>query len=183
MLLSIVSSCNLGLSFHSHFLSCILIVVKWSKRLRSLCGGPCGTWCPREVKKDSISLHDHLRQGNGWKRPVLSGLLNGDIHSSELVKQIVMFIALIFTLWFASSSPLSLILLLVIDFISIWVGSQNNSAFDWPTPTRRTLLPYYDWLYTHSNTNSRVKFVFKFVNFRFHLFTPSLGYFQLWQWK
>jgi hypothetical protein len=109
-------------------------------------------WCPREVKENSTDLCGRLREERGWKRHILSGLLNRDLCSSEqnLGKQITMFIALIFTLWFGSSSPLSLVLFLVFDFISNWVGSQSNFAIDQATLGRRTLLPHSDWFYTRS---------------------------------
>jgi hypothetical protein len=129
---SVESSCDLDLRFHfslsppfsllsskeKDFVLCVEVLV-----------GLCAPVKWRKTQLVSMTIWER----KGWKTPVLSGLLNGDVRSSKqnLRKQIVMFIALIFTLRFGSSSPLSLILLLVIDFISIWVGSQSNFAIDW----------------------------------------------------
>jgi hypothetical protein len=72
------------------------------------------------VKENSTGLLDRLRVRKGWKRSVLSGLLNGDIRSSEwnLEKQIVMFFAFdhLLMIWFFISP---LVFLLAIDPISI----------------------------------------------------------------
>jgi hypothetical protein len=102
--------------FHSHFLShshysCKVkqetLFFVW-RSLRDL----VSLWS----EGNSIGLRDRLREENGWKRLILSGLHNGDVRSLErnLGKQIVVFFVLIFTLQFGSSSPLSLVLLLVI---------------------------------------------------------------------
>jgi hypothetical protein len=44
-----------------------------------LCGDPCGVLVTRVIeKKHSTSLSDRLREGKGWNRPDLCGLLNGE---------------------------------------------------------------------------------------------------------
>jgi hypothetical protein len=95
----------------------ILSIVKRGKRLRSLCGDPCQTWCLCDSEKNSSSLHDHVREGKSWKRPVLCGLLNRDINSSELncEKQVArVFVSIIIFVICFFPLP-SLVLLLAID--------------------------------------------------------------------
>jgi hypothetical protein len=61
------------LSSHSKLLKCFL------KQARDtyLCGDPCGVLVTRVIKKKhSIGLSDRLREGKGWNRPNLCGLLN-----------------------------------------------------------------------------------------------------------
>jgi hypothetical protein len=62
--------------FLSHsFLKCF---VKVSKRHR-VCGGPCGVLVTREIKGRLIqSKWPFEREGKGWNRPGLCGLLNRD---------------------------------------------------------------------------------------------------------
>jgi hypothetical protein len=44
-----------------------------------LCGDPCGVLVTRAIKKKhSTDLCGRLREGKGWNRPGLCGLLNGD---------------------------------------------------------------------------------------------------------
>jgi AAA+ ATPase superfamily predicted ATPase len=44
-----------------------------------LCGDPYGVLVTRVIKKKhSTGLSDRLRDGKGWNRPCLCGLLNGD---------------------------------------------------------------------------------------------------------
>jgi hypothetical protein len=44
-----------------------------------LCGDPCGVLVTRVIKKKhSIGLSDRLREGKGWNRSSLCGLLNGE---------------------------------------------------------------------------------------------------------
>jgi hypothetical protein len=60
-------------SSHSKLLKCFL------KQARDtyLCGDPCGVLVTRVIKKKhSIGLSDRLREGKGWNRPNLCGLLN-----------------------------------------------------------------------------------------------------------
>jgi hypothetical protein len=43
------------------------------------CGDPCGVLVTRVIKKKhSTGLSDRLREGKGWNRPDLCGLLNGE---------------------------------------------------------------------------------------------------------
>jgi hypothetical protein len=42
-----------------------------------VCGDPCGVLVTRVIKKKlSTGLSDRLREGKGWNRPDLCGLLN-----------------------------------------------------------------------------------------------------------
>jgi hypothetical protein len=62
-------------SSHSKFLKCVV------KQARDtyLCGDPCGVLVTRLIKKKhSTGLSDRLREGKGWNRPDLCGLLNGE---------------------------------------------------------------------------------------------------------
>jgi hypothetical protein len=44
-----------------------------------LCGDPCGVLVTRVIKKKHLTgLSDRLGKGNGWNRPGLCVLLNGD---------------------------------------------------------------------------------------------------------
>jgi hypothetical protein len=44
-----------------------------------VCGGPCGVLVILEIKKKhSTSIRDRFREGKGWKRLSLRGLLNGE---------------------------------------------------------------------------------------------------------
>jgi hypothetical protein len=44
-----------------------------------LCGDPSGVLVTQVIKKKhSTGLSDRLREGKGWNRPGLCGLLNGD---------------------------------------------------------------------------------------------------------
>jgi hypothetical protein len=44
-----------------------------------VCGDPCGVLVAQVIKeKHSTGLCDRLREGKGWNRPGLCGLLNGD---------------------------------------------------------------------------------------------------------
>jgi hypothetical protein len=44
-----------------------------------VCGDPCGVLVTQVIKeKHSTGLCDQLREGKGWNRPGLCGLLNGD---------------------------------------------------------------------------------------------------------
>jgi hypothetical protein len=67
----------LGLPFFfSHSYSQVLC--KRGKR-HQVCGGPCGVLVTCEIKEEgSLGLSDRLREGNGWNRPGLCDLLNGD---------------------------------------------------------------------------------------------------------
>ena len=80
-------------------------------------------------------------------------------------------------LWFDSSSPLSLVLLLAIDLSYL----PNLSALIEQLLARRTTLPHSNFVYTRSNSNPRWSFVFKFIKFMFRLFTPPLGNFQFFE--
>jgi AAA+ ATPase superfamily predicted ATPase len=62
-------------SSHSQLLKCF---VKQSK-YTYLCGDPCGVLVTHVIKKKhSTGLSDRLREGKGWNRTGLCGLLNGD---------------------------------------------------------------------------------------------------------
>jgi hypothetical protein len=88
--LSVASYCALVLSFqslsHLHSHTC-----KASKRHLSVWWSLWSLSDPRDWEEHSTGLSDHLREGKGWKRHVLTLLLNGGIGSSEpnLRKQIV----------------------------------------------------------------------------------------------
>jgi hypothetical protein len=58
-------------SSHSKLLKCFV------KQARDtyLCGDPCGVLVS---KKHSTGLSDRLREGKGWNRPGLCGILNGE---------------------------------------------------------------------------------------------------------
>jgi hypothetical protein len=61
-------------SSHSNLSKCFV------KRARDtyLCGDPCGVLVTRVIKKKhSTGLSDRLREGKGWNRLGLCGLLNG----------------------------------------------------------------------------------------------------------
>jgi hypothetical protein len=67
----------LGLVSSSHYNSskCFVKLARDTK----LCGDPCGVLVTRVIKKKhSIGLSDRLREGKGWNRPSLYGLLNGE---------------------------------------------------------------------------------------------------------
>jgi hypothetical protein len=67
----------LGLLFssHSNLSKCFVNLA----RDTYLCGDPCGVLVTRVIKKKhSICLSDRLREGKGWNRPGLCGLLNGE---------------------------------------------------------------------------------------------------------
>jgi hypothetical protein len=61
-----------------------------------LCGDPCGVLVIHVIKKKhSTGLSDRLREGKGWNRPGLCGLLNEEYVGSlapNLGKQITVFI-------------------------------------------------------------------------------------------
>jgi hypothetical protein len=63
------------LSSHSKFLKCFV------KQARDtyLCGDPCEVLVtPVIKKKHSTGLSDRFREGKGWNRPDLCGLLSGE---------------------------------------------------------------------------------------------------------
>jgi hypothetical protein len=67
----------LGLPFF-FFYSYSQVLCKRGKR-HQVCGGPCGVLVTRDIKEEgSLGLSDRLREGKGWNRPGLCGLLNGD---------------------------------------------------------------------------------------------------------
>jgi hypothetical protein len=69
LLLGLVSSS------HSNLLKCFIKLA----RDTYLCGDPCGVLVTRVIKKKhSTDLSDRLRDGKGWNRPGLCGLLNGE---------------------------------------------------------------------------------------------------------
>jgi AAA+ ATPase superfamily predicted ATPase len=61
-------------SSHSTLLKCF---VKQAKDTY-FCGDPCGVLVTRVIKKHSTGLSDRFREGKGWNRPGLCGLLNGE---------------------------------------------------------------------------------------------------------
>jgi hypothetical protein len=62
--------------FFSHSYSQLLC--KRGKR-HQVSGGPCGVLVTHEIKEEgSFGVSDRLREGKGWNRPILCGLLNGD---------------------------------------------------------------------------------------------------------
>jgi hypothetical protein len=62
-------------SFHSNSSKCFVKLA----RDTYLCGDPCRVLMTRVIKeKHSTGLSDRLREGKGWNRPDLCGLLNGD---------------------------------------------------------------------------------------------------------
>jgi hypothetical protein len=67
----------LGLLSYSHsiFSKCFVKLA----RDTYLCGDPYGVLVTRVImEKHSTGLSDRLREGKGWNRPGLCGLLNGD---------------------------------------------------------------------------------------------------------
>jgi hypothetical protein len=74
----------------------IIIIVNWSKRLCFFVWRSLRDFVYPRSEENWIGLHDRLREGKGWKRPVLSGHLNGDMCSLEriLEKEIVVFFVL-----------------------------------------------------------------------------------------
>jgi hypothetical protein len=67
----------LGLLFPSHSNSSKCFVKL--ARDTYVCGDPCGVLVTKVIKeKHSTGLSDRLREGKGWNRPGLCGLLNGD---------------------------------------------------------------------------------------------------------
>jgi hypothetical protein len=76
-----------------------------------------------------------------------------------------------FTIWFFISP---LFCSLAFDWFHINLSCfQSNSAIFWATLSRRTPLPHSDCFYSLSNANPGFEVVFKVVNFRFCLLTPS----------
>jgi hypothetical protein len=60
-------------SSHSNLSKCFVKLA----RDTLLCGDPCGVLVTHVInKKQSTGLSDRLREGNGWTRPGLCGLLN-----------------------------------------------------------------------------------------------------------
>jgi hypothetical protein len=60
-------------SSHSKFLKCFVR----QARDTYFCGDPCGVLVTHMIKKKhSTGLSDRLREGKGWNRPDLCGLLN-----------------------------------------------------------------------------------------------------------
>jgi hypothetical protein len=51
--------------FHSRSLPYSLDCKARRETSNTLCGGACGTWCPRDSEKHSSSLCDRVREENG----------------------------------------------------------------------------------------------------------------------
>jgi hypothetical protein len=62
-------------SSHSKLLKCFVKLARDTK----VCGDPCEVLVTLVIKEmHSTGLCDRLREGKGWNRPGLCGLLNGD---------------------------------------------------------------------------------------------------------
>jgi hypothetical protein len=93
-------------SFPTSFSNCN----KLARDSNSLCGGPCGTWCPPEKRRNLDRSLWLFERGKQLKKTVHSGLLNRDICSleSNLGKQIshVLCAYSLFVIWFFLSPSL-----------------------------------------------------------------------------
>jgi hypothetical protein len=108
--------------FFSLFL--ILLIVKQGKRIRFFVRRPLRDCVPKIVKQAQPVSVTVWQRGKGCKRPILCGILNGDVHSSgwNLEKQIV--VSLCWSL-FAICFFLSLLSLKFSCLRSFWVSSQT----------------------------------------------------------
>jgi hypothetical protein len=75
-----------------------------------VCGDPCGVLVTLVIKeKHSTGLCDRLREGKGWNRPGLCGVLNGDyvLWNRTSVNKLPCSFVLIFTRFASPVSSLS----------------------------------------------------------------------------